>query len=86
MRALKVILVALGVVFAFTAGLFITAIVAAASILMLSVRRLFGSPRNASAPAAQSRPAPNQPAGEIIDVTATEIRADVPRIERAPSP
>jgi hypothetical protein len=86
MRALKVVLVAIGAVFALTAGLFITAIVAAVSILFLLMRRLFGSPLPATATVREAQTSSQSAPAEIIDVTATEVRADAPRIERAPSP
>lgn len=79
MRALKVVLTALFALLAVAAGLFVAACIAAGSLLMLGLRRLSGSrpPAAATAPTRRS-PEPAAAGGEIIDVTATEVRADPP--------
>lgn len=77
MGLLRVLLVALFGLFALVAGLFTAAAVSLAGALILAVRRMlrqYSDPRLPSR-GAQRFPSPRA-AGEVIDVTATEVPAD----------
>lgn len=71
-RFLKLLLVATLAVVAVTAGFVVVASLTAAVLLFLGIRglwrRLRGGPRGVATPAA--------PAGEVIDVTATEVATE----------
>lgn len=74
MRFLKLLLVATLAVVAVTAGFVVVASLTAAVLLFLAIRgvwrRLRGGPRTTSPVAAAA------PAGEVIEVTATEVTAE----------
>ncbi len=80
MRALKVVLTALFAVLALLAGLVLTALVAAGSIVLLGLRRLLGGSPSTPAHAAAPRPSVSSAAGpsDIIEVTATEVHPEPP--------
>lgn len=74
-RILKTLLTLLIVAAAVIGGLFTAAAIAVASIAVLVTRRLFRSPNR---PAVGSTPSPVRPrsaapAGDVIEVTATEV-------------
>lgn len=76
MRILKILLTLLVVAAAVIGGLFTAAAVAVASIVVLVTRRLFRTspPRPAVGhPQPAARPRSTAPAGDVIEVTATEV-------------
>jgi hypothetical protein len=77
MRLLRVLVVALFGLFAVVAGLFTAAAVGLASALFVFIRRMLRQPATRLP---NSQPRPRTSAGEVIEVTATEVPADpVPR-------
>lgn len=78
MRLLKVVLTGLVAVFALAAGLVITALVAAGSILMLAARRLFRHRPTTPMVTRSADSLPTSRQADVIDVRATEVSADPP--------
>jgi hypothetical protein len=78
MRLLRVLIVALFGLFVVVAGLIMAAIVSLATALVLFVRRMFQPPVQSRIPASRShQPArASSNAGDVIDVTATEVPID----------
>lgn len=77
MRLLKTLLIAALVVFALTAGIVVTAVVAAIGLVIFFVRRVLlpSTPKRPAPPIAHAAGAPaHRGGGDVIDVTATEVR------------
>ncbi len=76
MRLLKTLLIATAVFVALTAGLVVTAVVAAIGLVIYFVRRLLlpAAPKRPAPPTARSAGPPTDRGGDVIDVTATEVR------------
>ena len=75
MRLLRVLVVAVLAVLAGIAGLFVAAAAGLATALVLFVRRLLRPPGAARLPT-NAPPRARANAGEVIDVTATELPVD----------
>lgn len=76
MRILKLLLAGLLIAATLMAGFFVVAAIAAIGAVVLAGRRLFGrAPAPLPVPPARQRP-PEANALDVIDVTATEVRAD----------
>jgi hypothetical protein len=76
MRILKPLLLALLVIAAAVAGLFVVVIVAIVGALIFAVLRLFGKRPTFSASWRGRSPTPPRPTAGAIDVVATEVPAD----------
>lgn len=77
MRVLKIFLTAVFALFAIVAGLVVTAVVALGSVLMLSLQRLLGRPA-VTPSVTQPRGVDPAARGDVIEVSATEVRAEPP--------
>jgi hypothetical protein len=76
MRLLRVLLVALFGIFAVIAGLITAAAVSAVTAFVLVLKRTLAPSRGARLPPREPQRFSRPNAGEIIDVTATEVPAD----------
>lgn len=75
MRLLRVLLLALFGVFAVVAGLVTAAAVSVATALIVYVRRVLRQPARARVPGNRRQRFARPNRGEVIDITATEVRA-----------
>ena len=73
MRVVRIILTAVFGAMAVVAGLFVAALLAVIGAIATVMARLLGSSRS-NRPAQARGTAPHGAAGEVIDVTATEVR------------
>jgi len=68
-------MIALFAVVALTAGVFVTAIVAVVGVAIYFCRRLLHpAPKRPAVTVAEPRATPGAASGDVIDVTATEVR------------
>jgi hypothetical protein len=75
MRLIHVILTALFAVFALVAGLFAAAVVAIAGTILYALKRIGRGPLIAGTRPGMARPRA-RPAGDVIEVTATEVATE----------
>ena len=76
MRVLRVLVVALFGLFAMVAGLIMAAVVSLATALFVSVRRMLRTGADSRSPVGRRTRSSRSDAGEVIEVTATEVPVD----------